>query len=113
MMSKGMSWVEWLAIGFIATAGVIFLFGKPFLGASPGDTRESAGMKDAFAPFVAAMLAALCFGLGLSLFLVRPLLSLGLRAPFWLIPMLGVILFLWRDSVCRAMYGDESLSSTT
>ncbi len=102
-MPKGMSWVEWLAGGLIVAAGVIFLL-------SSGD---SVAMKDPLSPVAAGIWAVLCAGLGLSLFLVRPLLSLGSRVPFWLIPVCGLGFFLGRDSVCRALYAGDSLSRVT
>jgi hypothetical protein len=108
-----MSWVEWLAGGLIAGAGVTFLFGDYFFGSSPGDSGESVAMKDAFAPFVTGILAVLCAALGLLLFLVKPLLSLGPRVPLWLIPTCGVGLFLGRDSVCKALHAGDSLSRVT
>jgi hypothetical protein len=70
-------------------------------------------MKDTLTPVAAGILAALCAGLGLSLFLVRPLLSLGPRAPLWLIPVCGFGLFLGRGSVCQALHPMDSLSRLT
>jgi hypothetical protein len=45
----------------------------------------------------------LCGGLGLSLFLVRPLMLLGPRAPLWLFLVCGIGLLAFYDPVCRAL----------
>jgi hypothetical protein len=102
-MPKGMSWVEWLAGGLIVAAGVIFLLGS-------GDGIAS---KDPLTQVAAVVWGVLCAGLGLSLFLIRPLLCLGPHAPLWLIPACGAGLFFGRDSVCRALYVGDSLSRVT
>jgi hypothetical protein len=59
-----------------------------------------------FSGILALFGAMLCGGLGLSLFLVRPLMLLGPRVPWWLLILIGPVLVYFQNSACAALYPD-------
>jgi hypothetical protein len=90
-MLRRMSWVEWLAIGLLVIACLLCSWGSS---ADPG------GWGGVSAILYGALIAVV----GFSLFLVRPVLRLGVRTPLWLIPVCGVLVFWFDDPVCQAFY---------
>jgi hypothetical protein len=106
-MRQGLSWVEWTGFALVAIAVALFLslnWLAPLLETGPPAAFISgAGIAAAQLGFLAFLIA----GIGLSLFLVRPLLLLGPRAPAWLIPFIGLALFALQDRVCRAIYSED------
>lgn len=105
-MDRRISWVELLAIGLLIVAVGVCFSGAEFLRIPhASDDRQTAAMREAFAPLAAIFYGATVAVVALSLFLVSPLLRLGPRAPLWLIPLAGVLLGIvilvkGSDSVC-------------
>ena len=111
---QGISWVEILA-AVLACIGVILFLLQDVIGDFPLPPAHSwVDLRSAILQIYAIVGAILCVTSGLSLFLVRPLVRLGPRAPFWLMPMVGIAILVSRDSVCRALNpGDiRSLSNS-
>ncbi len=103
-MNRRISWVEWLAFGLIVAAIVTFFFGEYFLRLPlPSDDRTTAAWRYGLAPLAAAVTAVKIALVGLSLFLVGPLLRLKLGAPLWLILLAGVFL------IAGAMIGEAAV----
>jgi hypothetical protein len=99
--------VEWLALSLLLLGGMIFLFGDGLAGLVPDSStvRGWGGIGNSGAVTVMALFGSiLCVVVGLSLFLVRPLLMLGPRVPFWLVPIGGALIFWFDDPVCVAFY---------
>jgi hypothetical protein len=107
-MRQGLSWVEWTAVGLLLIAALLFSLSTQ-LGslARPLDRAGWLPGPSVGAEFMAVLGSILCAAIGLSLFLVRPLLLLGPRAPVWLIPVIGLALFALQDRVCRAIYSED------
>jgi hypothetical protein len=98
-------WVEWLAVGLLLTGAFLFVNADSIGGlASPKPSiRGWMAITPQGALSIAAFLVSIpIFFLGLSLFLVRPILLLGPNCPSWEIVVLGAIVFPWSDNICRA-----------
>jgi hypothetical protein len=99
-MPQRFSWVEGLALVLLMTAVALFVLSGKFAESEPGGPVLLSGARAA-AQLTWILIAVLCAAIGLSLFLVTPLLRLGPRAPLWLIPVGGAVLLLAHNLVCR------------
>ncbi len=113
-MRQRLSWVEVLAVALVSIGVVLFLMQGVIAGFAPAPAASWLDLRSAGLEILAIFGAVLCVAAGLSLLIVRPLMALGPRAPFWLISVVGIAVLVWRDSACRALNpGDiRSLSNS-
>jgi hypothetical protein len=106
-MHKRVSRMVVLALVFLVVGLTLFLLRDSIAGFAPAARGSWLDGGGAALLVIVLFAAFVCIGVGLLLFLVRPLLFLGPRAPLWLIPLIGVALCLWEDRVCFALYPGE------
>jgi hypothetical protein len=112
-MRQGRSWVEILAVLLVCLGLVFFLLTSVIGDFAPPPAPSWLDARSVELEIFAIFGAILCLLSGLSLFLVRPLVSIGPRAPFWLLSVVGVAVFIWRESACRALSpGDIRFSNS-
>lgn len=99
----GISWVEILAVLLVCLGLVFFLLTSVIGDFAPPPAPSWLDARSVELEIFAIFGATLCLLSGLSLFLVRPLVSIGPRAPFWLLSVAGVAVFIWRESACRVL----------